>query len=782
MQGQSRQQAKITRYGAADGLQESYIACGLQDTYGYIWFATRDGLVQYDGYQFKTYKAWPGDNCPLETNRIDYIQEQADHDILCYSGKQYYCFHRATGRFERLDTETRHESQALPRGKEAAERVMQLPEYRDVELKVRLIDRQGGIWIRSFRGLERVEFQPAPITPHKFSADEGEEHVRGIWADRKGRIWIADKNKFVRLFGNDRRPIGYLTSAGDISPTRQTFGHTVYGFHEDGEGNIWLGTKPDGLFRLTPKGSGYSLTRYGHDERNPNSLSSSNVYSICEDSRHRLWIGTHGGGLNLMQPQPDGSVRFIHRGNGLRGYPDDNTDNIRCMHLMEGDILLIGTTNGLITCHLTRQPDGINFHLLQRNPGDATSLSNNNVMGIEQDRRGHIYIATNGGGVNRIVSTDLLTDTVRFRSYTSLNGMASDACLNVFADSHQDLWIVSEMALMRMDTATGLFTNYMKGLFQGGFLFTETKPLCLSGGQMIIATNQGVLHFSLNDVKKSQYVPPILFTCPDTLTVEPGGESFTLEFAALDYNKNEDIIYAYKMVGLDREWHYTKDNHVNFSSLPPGKYLFCVRSTNGDGIWVDNEKCITIHRKAAFNETRWAWMLYGGLMLIFLFVAYKTWTYVSQLKREMSNYRLATGEQLEYMASRIKELMGRDSQLPPPTTAGLAEDEADDGFAERAAAFVEQNIGNSDLDVEQFAAAMFMSRSQLYLKSKKTFDMSPGNYIQHHRILKARQLLIHSSASVSEIAFACGFSDPKYFSRTFKKATGMNPTEYQKAQ
>ena len=104
---------------------------------------------------------------------------------------------------------------------------------------------------------------------------------------------------------------------------------------------------------------------------------------------------------------------------------------------------------------------------------------------------------------------------------------------------------------------------------------------------MVFATNQGILKFNMDDIKKSVFIPKIRFACPDTLVVGPDGNSFAVEFAALDYGKNEDIIYRYKMEGLDDTWIYTKDNKIYFSALPPGKYRLVIRSTNSDGVWVD---------------------------------------------------------------------------------------------------------------------------------------------------------------------------------------------------
>lgn len=771
--------ARIVRFGSADGLQESYVSHGIQDSYGYIWFCTRDGLVQYDGYRFRTYKSRPGDDCPLESNWIDFVEELPDHNLRCHSAGKYYVFYRDTRRFEQLPDTQVPNFHGIPDVDEYVRRVKLIPEYRDVNLKVRLVDNQGGIWIRSFRGLERVEFRREPIKNIKLSPEKGDEHVSCLFVDSRGRLWAGDKNRYLHVFEKGSSVPSYLTSDGRISKSKTAFGHIAYTVFEDSRGRIWIGTKPDGLFCLTPCAGGYKMEQYKKDPSDPGSISSSNVYSICEDAGGRIWIGTYGGGLNMLYRDRSGRARFINKNNLLRQYPSGDMDHIRCMALVKGGILLIGTTNGLITTRLAKNPAAMGFFVSQRKKGEITSLGNNNITGIQQNAAGNVFISTNGGGVSMAVSVNFLRNDIRFKNFTAVEGMASDACLNIFLDSRGCLWSVGELSLMQMDMSTGLFTNHIKGFFSNDFLFTEAKPVCLPDGNMVFATNQGILKFNMDDIKKSVFIPKIRFACPDTLVVGPDGNSFAVEFAALDYGKNEDIIYRYKMEGLDDTWIYTKDNKIYFSALPPGKYRLVIRSTNSDGVWVDNEESMMIYRKAAFNETHWAWMLYGGLVLLVLLGVYRTYSYIRSLKREMKNYRLAADEKLEYMANRIKELMSAGSGDTPVAAIGEVQQPApDETFAVRAREFVENNYRNSDIDVSSFARSMNVSRSLLYLKSKSLLGMSPNNYILDYRIMKARQMLARTDAVVSEVAFACGFSYPKYFCRCFKKVTGQTPSEY----
>ena len=92
--------------------------------------------------------------------------------------------------------------------------------------------------------------------------------------------------------------------------------------------------------------------------------------------------------------------------------------------------------------------------------------------------------------------------------------------------------------------------------------------------------------------------------------------------------------------------------------------------------------------------------------------------------------------------------------------------------------FVEENISNSEAGVGDMASAAAVSRSGLQRKLKQTMGITPQDLLKEARIKRACQLLRQTDKNVAEVAYACGFSDPKYFSRSFKQSTGKSPTEY----
>lgn len=764
---------RIQHFGESDGFSEALVQHMIQDRQGYIWLATWDGLRRYDGYRFETFKTRPGDNCPLETNRFSYLAEDGNGNIICRSNEKSYLFNTQSHRFEiynkKVKTKVYHASEAVKK------LVAQIKDYENIEVHILLTDRQQGIWTYTHRGLERLSQTSQTARTQKI-AQQGEEVVSALLTDRQNQLWAADKNGYIRI-SRKGTPMRWLATDGTLHTTPVCFGNAAYCLYEDSKGIVWIGAKPGGLFRLTPANGRFIVKRFVPDEYDAYSINNESVYDIAEDTEHRLIIATFGGGMNIGIQQTDGSMRFVHCGNQLKIYPKDGLLS-RCVWLLSDGTALLGTNDGLYTVSLNEPYEKMHFYVNRRQPDRASSLSNNYVMEILQTRKGEFFLATSGGGTEKILSRKLLSDTIRFQHYSVSEGIASDMNQTLAEDRDGSLWIVSAGSLSLLNTSTGVATNYWRLLSDAGEVFTEATPALLSDSSMVLGTTQGTLTLHPQQMAKSRFVPKIVFDCEKEIRLSPDERDINIRFAALDYNKNEEIVYAYRMEGIDQKWRYTRNNEINYASLAPGTYTLHVKSTNGDGVWVDNEETIVLHRAAHFNETPWAWMLYGLLTALLIFIVGATVKYIRMLQRELKDTRLTSKEQIELLGAQLKQLL--------PITEDVKEIHEEDGqlshedrqFANRLKDFVTKNIDNASLSVMDMAQAMNVSRTVLFVRMKHIFDSSPNNYLLNTRINYAKRLLSESSTRVSDVAYRCGFSDPKYFSRCFKKLTGMLPKEY----
>ena len=782
------EEVRITHFSEADGYGQDIVSSAVQDHDGYVWIGTWNGLCRYDGYRFQNYRMRPGDNSPLRTNRIGSIRELPDHDLECTTNDSLiFVFHRKTGRFEQTDGDYSQRPRPYKADDATLAKLKSLPQFANVFTSILLVDRQGGIWVDTHSGLYRVWFGAKPLQPVKFS-EAAEEEVRCLYVDKKGRTWVADKNGYVHV--GDR----FLTPKGELSTAPVAFGQNVYCILEDSRGDLWLGAKPEGLTRLiaSETGEGYIVKRYIHDESDPNSLSCNNIYDIVEDRQQRLWIATYKGGLNMydLRQQHDWHDVFVHRDNGLSGWPaDEKSNKMHCLYITPEQVLMAGTVNGLYTCSLEESPRDMKFWHHCRRPDDAASLSYNWVVDIEPLRDHTVAIATSGGGFCLTDDRQLLSDRTPFNTFTTDQGLPSDVCLSLFFKPDHGLYIVSQTSISCFSLSDSTVTNYTRGTLGEHFKLLETKPVFVSSqkdsdeGSLLFGTTQGVLSVSPQEMQKSSYQPPLVFDCPSDIRLSSDERSLTIQFAALDFNKNVPITYAYRIEGMDNRWSYITDNHITLPDIPAGTFRLHLRSTNGDGVWADNEQTLTIHRRAAFHETPWAWMLYGLLLTLLVIGIYRVVRYIRRLQDEIKDIRLTSNQRIEVMSERIRELLSiREKIEAVSEQQEHIENNEDHRFSEHIRTYISDHLADSDLSVQDIANEMAVSRTVLFARMKSVFGTSPNNYLLNRRIERAKELLRQPGAYIADVAYRSGFSDPKYFSKCFKKLTGMTPTEFQNPQ
>ena len=102
----------------------------------------------------------------------------------------------------------------------------------------------------------------------------------------------------------------------------------------------------------------------------------------------------------------------------------------------------------------------------------------------------------------------------------------------------------------------------------------------------------------------------------------------------------------------------------------------------------------------------------------------------------------------------------------------------DEAFMNRVVRYVEEHISDADANSDGRADAAATSRSVLFRKMKNIVGLTPADFLREARIKRACQLLKTTQKPISDVAYSCGFSDPKYFSKYFKASTGSSPTEY----
>ncbi|MDE6269525.1 MAG: response regulator, partial [Muribaculaceae bacterium] len=139
---------------------------------------------------------------------------------------------------------------------------------------------------------------------------------------------------------------------------------------------------------------------------------------------------------------------------------------------------------------------------------------------------------------------------------------------------------------------------------------------------------------------------------------------------------------------------------------------------------------------------------------------------------------------LDVLRLRLRKLLdlrgqGARRALIDPEPRSIAITSLDERLIERAVHYVDDNMKRTDLSVEELATELGMSRVHLYKRLKQITGKTPIEFIRVLRLKRAAQMLRESQLNISEIAYNCGFNNPKYFSRYFKEEFGVLPSVYQ---
>lgn len=514
-------------------------------------------------------------------------------------------------------------------------------------IKTTYVDKQNNLWIKSQRSFIKMFFPPSPYTYREL---DNYFDTKSFLFDSDEHLWIATKKGIIRIMDSQKNLLGYLSPDGELAQTETVFAEGgIYVMLKDQAQTIWLGSKENGLFRLVPRNRPYhyEVYHYMNNPSDPYSVSDNKISCIDEDHNGRIWIGTYGGGLNLVEEKEDGAIRFIHAENKLSGFPINRTNSIRCMVEGPGHTILVGTIEGLITFSSDFSDyENIRFYLNLPRPQATDGLCSADVMSVLRTTDETIYCYCYGGGLCKLVSSNLLSDELRFRSFGKETSPLARALIE---DKNHNIWIGSETDITLFDVHDQTFESFGETFFNRSFNYSECLPVTDRQGDILMGTEGGMLVFSPDSIVKQTYEAPIVVTGikysednlshvlsdADYLEIPTRRRNFTISFAALDYTNSLDIEYAYKLD--DNQWYYIgKKNSVSFVSLPAGKYQFQIKATNGDGIWMNTVKTVTLQVLPTFWETGWAKAFYLVVVLVISLAIGYVFFYIYYLKHKVN--------------------------------------------------------------------------------------------------------------------------------------------------
>lgn len=374
---------RFVHIGFEEGLLSNLVTAVLQDSKGYIWIGTVDGLNKYDGYTFTKYKFDPLDSASLSQNFVYTIWEDKLGLIWVGTFEGLCKFDRYTEKFTRYKPD--------PSSK-----------FSDPNISAINEDTNGMMWVGSASGgLCRFDRQTGKFLSEAFDLGfrkqpgihvDLHDGINCIYRDRAGTLWVGN---YVGLHQLTVKPVKpgplaevnikhYLHDPGDPNSLSARFVLTIF---EDHRGILWIATN-NGLNSFDKEKGLFN--RYYNDPKNSNSISSNNVGvwiggNIAEDQQGNLWISSDKG-LNKLNRDRTFFTTYRYSASDANSL---SSNIITSLIIDRAGILWAGSLNAGLNKATFNQKS---FGLKQHDPGNIHSLSNNEVTAVLEDSSGVIWI------------------------------------------------------------------------------------------------------------------------------------------------------------------------------------------------------------------------------------------------------------------------------------------------------------------------------------------------------------------------------------------------------
>lgn len=616
-----------------------------------------------------------------------------------------------------------------------------------------LSDKQGNIWIsESWGGLERVIFHEGTF---KFFSVDGsrdikpETSIRAVFRNNEGIIFVASKDGKVHLYTPEFKPI---TTWNTIDP--------VYSIAQSKDGCIWFGTKGGGIIENSNT-FGYNPRRFSPDDTYFG-INGEQIYCINTEDESRIWIGSFDGSVSYID-MTDKERRFISKKN-LLSFPTSQQNKIRYIRFSPERKMFVCGNLGLFVCeNPSAAPENIRF----KHFSNTTDID---IQHLLFTHNGDLYASTFGNGFLHFNNNDPESG---FQAFTTNEGLLSNFVFSAIEDKYGIIWIATYGGLNQYNPDTGSMIGYSYediGIKAG---FNEGEPMIGDDGNIYFSTTSGLLHFNPAEISNSDFVPRLLITyCSisgkqiDADTGKPirmkRKDYIRIVLCAIDMTAPHRVRYAYRIERAksirnpdEEEWETIgNDGQIRIENLKRGKYLLHMRSTNGDGLTVNNETTLRIDVSSNTGIGRLILILMSSC-LIPLAAAF-----------------------FIYFRKHSKKGNNKDNSLPDDDNTVYSEEEL---FKKNFTTYLEKELDNGELAINDMASAMNMSRSTLFEKSKNALGLPPIEYLRKLRFERAAELLRKGDIPVSSIAYMTGFNDPHYFSKAFKKESGLTPSAYRQS-
>jgi signal transduction histidine kinase/ligand-binding sensor domain-containing protein/CheY-like chemotaxis protein len=471
-----------------DGLSQSWVRCIQQDTLGFMWFGTDNGLDRYDGNNFEIYKHNPSNPNSISSSRVNVLHEDKKGNLWVGTLNGLNLFNRENNFFEKQSnwptatiTSIAEDSDGnLWVGTFENLFLYNVSTKQIIEFKYNkedsnslssraiqkvLVDMSKNIWIGTTDGLNVLDpnhkvfkkYFHETNNPNSILSND----IRSLWLDKYSRLWIGstkgidiltnatwrpDKGNFIHIEHNNQNNAS-LSSGAILTMT------------ETKDGKLYIGTENGGLniFNLKQLDDEfYKFEHFVNDPENQNSLSNNSIYSIFQDNQENVWVGTHGDGLNILN-KVNSNFELIQSRPGTKNTISNN--QVNCF-FEDKNNLWIGTEGGLNKYDKLSKK----YYHYVNDPLNYATIAANSVMAINRDRRNKLWVGGMGSGLNLFYEN---TGTFGhfFADIDNKNGLRTNNIFSILVDKTGNIWLGLVCgSLAKFESNTGSFTYYQYGL------------------------------------------------------------------------------------------------------------------------------------------------------------------------------------------------------------------------------------------------------------------------------------------------------------------------------
>ncbi len=622
--------------------------------------------------------------------------------------------------------------------------------------------------------------------------------VNAIYVEPNGTLWVGTVEGGLNRRNKGEKEFTHLTTANS-----NLTHNSVSTLAADGQGRLWIGTWGGGICLLDMKAP-HVITRLDlpEDYARLTNFIGALAYDAINDG---MWIGSN-----------DGMFFYRFKTNQMED-PFDGCRNVRgCIGsiITHDGQLWMGCMQGVRIVDLNLHGQKMfNSRGISHRLNEPDSRIIDKITSFCETRDGTLWLGSNGYGLYRRKEGRREGEKESFEVLTQEDGLAYNGVKGIVEDRNGRLWITTQNGLSVYDPRQDAFTNYSStdGLVNPHFYWNSAVIdssgfiyLGSEGGLIeILGENDEVRHHGKltfthltvdnQDVQAgSEYLTEDI-SIAKTITLKERNRSFAIAFSALNYGQELQGVFSYRMKGFDKEWTMLKpgQHSVRYSALPVGNYTFEVKYKSALNTNEEND-IISIHVNVEPNFWNSWWF---RLLLSLLFIGFVIYLYnrrVAELKRREAEQLLSPirkvleeSEDPRLLQTRIRNILDNQERYKMSVTKSVEVDQVEmmkntRPFMERVMEIMERNYTNAEFGVQDFCDALGMSRSVVSKHLNAEVGLPAGQFIRNYRLNMAKELLSSKTGNrnITEIAYAVGFNDPKYFTRCFTKMFGMSPRAY----